>query len=70
MSTQIGAQSGAVIAVVRGDSAVDVWSIPANATITIDPARGFGSVSEISSTVPLSAAQTAISNQLGADGAV
>jgi hypothetical protein len=70
MSTILNAGQGATFARVNGDGTTDVWSIPTNATVTIDPAKGFGSVSQTSTSADLATAESDINAQLAANGAV
>jgi hypothetical protein len=68
--TVVTSQQGALVAVVSINGTVDVWEIPQNATITIQPAAGWGSVTKTSDQVSLASAESDINSQLVSDGAV
>jgi hypothetical protein len=69
--TVLASQSGSVLAISKlNTGTVDVWEIPANATITIQPAAGWGPVTQTSTGVSLADAETDINGQLVKDGAV
>jgi hypothetical protein len=65
----VASQQGSVLAIVQVDGTVNVWDIPQNANITIQPAAGFGDVSETSSSASLATAETDIDGQLVHAGA-
>jgi hypothetical protein len=67
--TILASEQGSVLAVVKVDGTTDVWEIPQNATITIQPAAGFGSVIETSTAVSLADAEVDIVGQLADNGA-
>jgi len=68
--TVVTSQQGTVIGIVSIDGKVDVWNIPQNATITIQPAAGWGPVTQTSTGVSLADAETDIHEQLVHDGAI
>ena len=69
MSTVLGSDQGSVLSIVHVDGTVDVWSIPQNAVIDIQTARGFGSLTETSVNASLSAAESDIDSHLVSAGA-
>ena len=62
-------EKGGSLAIVHGDGTVNVYSVPENAEISITGQRGFGDVALIQTSVSLTAAVTAVTQQLGSDGA-
>jgi hypothetical protein len=65
----LASQQGTVLAIVQVDGTVNVWGIPQNANITIQPAPGWGPVTETSISASLATAETDIDGQLVQAGA-
>lgn len=68
-STQVSAGNGAALAIVHADGTVDVYSVPQNASIAIQPQVGFGSVSETQAGANKSTAESSIDSILSQAGA-
>lgn len=67
--TVLTSDQGCAIAIVHLDHTVDVWRIPPNAVITIQPQTGLGNVIESSENVSKSIAVSDVDDYLGSVGA-
>lgn len=64
-STSIGSDSGASLVIAHtGAGNADEWSIPANATISITTARGFGPLTQVDSNSSKAQVETDVDAQL------